>query len=444
MNLTRREFKNAALSSALRPPCGVRERRVWNKFLQEPLHWRNKYSVDERLLPSPAEKKRPAFRIVVMECFETREIPGSDSGRVLHLDGDEFLRRIDDEIDFGSCSRPPKVESVAFSGIVEPCAEMLMHKTLERHAVYFLRPVQRPLGAKSAKYARVEEVKLRMCDCFPFRPFGEDRQARGDEHFVEYLEIGIDRGAFDSGLARNGACGKNAAVGECCGFEEARENIEVANDSFRDDFFLKVKVEIRSEDVLRFLGVRVAHKRNHAEFERVREPEITPHLGSEERVALALYGPPTEEIGIRCALEFARAGTSEDEPKVAPFFDEIVYSVEQGRNALYFVNDECHFVGVCTDDVFQAFGVRSQTAPRVRFKKVDRVCLWELLGKPHRLAGAARAKKEETARREAYRSKFHAAYLTKYGGARQWQFSVADGKNALNFPSAMENLKEAA
>ena len=190
-------------------PIGIRQRFVGDDFFEESLYRGDKNPVNYRLLPSSVENERATFGVVLLECLETCEVFGSDSRGVLHFDGDKVRWRIDDEIHLQPGARTPEVERVAFAGIVEPCAEMLVDKPFESHPIDFLWPVQWPFGTECAVNSGIEEVELAVCYRLALRSLREYGEASRDEHFLKNLEIGINRGAFHFGFAGDGACGED-------------------------------------------------------------------------------------------------------------------------------------------------------------------------------------------------------------------------------------------
>ena len=188
-----------------RPPIGVRQRFVGNKFADESFDRCCQHAIDDCLLASPVKNDGSAFGVVLTESLESSEVFCPDPGSVLDFDGDEVGWRIDDEIDFQSGACAPEVECVALSGIVEPCAKVLVDKSFKSHAVDFLRPVQRPLWAERTVNPCIKEIELAVCYRFAFRPLGEYGETSRDEHFLKNLEIGIHCGAFNPGFAGDGA-----------------------------------------------------------------------------------------------------------------------------------------------------------------------------------------------------------------------------------------------
>ena len=422
-------------------PVGVGQRTVWYDFLQESFNGDGQNPIHYHLLASSVEKNRPAFGIVLSECLEPGEVAGFDFCGVFYLDGDKLPWRVDDEINLYAGTRPPEVERVALAGVVEPCAKMLEDESFEGHAVDFLRPVQRTFGSKCAIDSGVEEIELAVSNQFALCAFCEDWYLCGDEHFLEDLEIGVHRGALDSGFAGDFACGEHRAVGEGRRFEKTREDVKISDYALVDDLFLKVEVEICPEHILRLLCNGIADKRKHSELKRFGEVEVRSHLRGKKRMAHAFYGAPSKEISILGPFEFSCAGTREDESLIPVLFDEIVDCIEQNGNPLDFVNDVCGLVGVRSHDVRKFFRMRRQCAAHVGFKEIDRKRFGKLLSKPYRLSCAARPKKKETALGEAYCSLFHGAYNNIFAHRRQLQFSAANGKNAPIFPLAAENSK---
>ena len=393
-----------------RPPIGVRQRFVGNKFAEESFDRCRQHAIGDCLLASSVENDGSAFGVVLPESLESGEVFCPDPGGVLDFDGDEVGWRVDDEIDFQSGACAPEVKCVAFSGIVEPCPEMLEDKPFESHPIDFLWPVQGPFGAECAVNPGIEEVELAVCYRLALRSLREYGEASRDEHFLKNLEIGINRGAFHFGFAGDGACGENRTVGERCGFEEPGKHVKVADQAFVDDFFLKIEVEISPEYGLWLLDNGIADKWNHPELKRFLKIEVFSHFRGKKRMAKALDGAASKKVCALGTFELSGVGACEYEALVTILFDEVVDCIEQGRNSLDLIYYDGFLVCVCCHDINKAFWPRRQGTAHIGFKKIYGECLWELMSEPHRLSGAARSEKEETTTWKAYHSFFHGAY----------------------------------
>ena len=81
---------------------------------------------------------------------------------------------------------------------------MLEHEPLERRAVDFGRPVERPLRPQRPEHAGIEKVELFVRHEFPPRALGENGQPRGHQQILEYFQVAVHRRPPDLAFAGDG------------------------------------------------------------------------------------------------------------------------------------------------------------------------------------------------------------------------------------------------
>ena len=140
--------------------------------------------VGDAAVIAAVEEEAAGLRVLVAEGAEAAEVFGTDAGRVLHFDGGELVRPVQDEVHLEAGAGPPGEEAVAPAAIVGVGAQVLRDQTLERGAVDLLRAVERSLRAQGAKDAAVEVEELRMRRESAFGALPEYRQSKRQQQVL--------------------------------------------------------------------------------------------------------------------------------------------------------------------------------------------------------------------------------------------------------------------
>ena len=297
----------------------------------------------------------------------------------------------EDEVDFGGgLGGGPVADVVVEVPLLVVGPEAAEHPALQQRAA-LLGGDGAELALDGAHHSRVGPVQLGSAPLPDPQARRDGRQRRGEQRVGEDLEVAVDGGAGDPGVAGERRRVHGLGVHQRRHRQEPHEAPEVAHGGFGPDLLPQVQLRVALEGGAPVRGG--PHERDGAEAQCLVEVEVAAEFGRREGVHGLAQRPAGEQVGAG-GLQLAGAGAQQGEAHAA-LGDLAVNLVEDAGDALHLV-DHHPVAGADTrQQPAEQRRVGQQVGEQRLVEQIEPLGAGQRLADPRALANPTHAEQEE-------------------------------------------------